>query len=108
MCSLSPLTGYTRNGKCETNSMDIGTHLICANVTKSFLEYTKSMGNDLSTPRPQFRFPGLKPGDNWCLCVSRWTQAQRSGHAPPVVLGATNKKALYYLELEGIGLDDLK
>lgn len=102
------MTGFTRNGRCETNSMDMGTHLICANVTKRFLEYTKSLGNDLSTPRPMYQFPGLKPGDNWCLCVSRWVEAKKAGVAPPVVLKATNKKALDYLENFKMGISDLK
>ena len=108
VCSESPMTGYNRNGKCETNAIDLGSHLICATVTKRFLEYTKSMGNDLSTPRPNFRFPGLKDGDNWCLCVSRWVQAQKAGVAPPFVLRATNKKALPYLQNQGLDIEDLE
>ncbi|RNA23100.1 hypothetical protein BpHYR1_001089 [Brachionus plicatilis] len=108
VCSESPMTGFTRNGKCETSAIDLGTHLICATVTEKFLEYTKSVGNDLSTPRPMYQFPGLKPGDNWCLCVNRWVEAQKAGVAPPVVLRATNKKVLNYLEKFRMGLDNLK
>lgn len=105
-CSMSPLTGYMRTGKCETNEWDYGTHLLCAKVTKEFLEYTKSKGNDLSTPSSWF--PGLKPGDNWCLCVGRWAEAYKDGKAPPPVLSATNKHALKYLKKYNLDLDDLK
>ena len=101
------MTGFTRNGRCETNAYDQGTHLICATVTDAFLEYTKSLGNDLSTPNPRYDFPGLKHGDNWCLCVYRWAQAKKDGFAPPVVLSATNREALRYLENFGMRSDDL-
>lgn len=101
------MTGFTRTGKCETNEYDMGTHLICATVTDQFLKYTKSKGNDLSTPRPKYNFPGLKNGDNWCLCVYRWVQAKRDGVAPPVVLDATNKESLNYLREFGIAMNDL-
>jgi uncharacterized protein len=101
------LTGFTRTGKCETNEYDEGTHLICATVTDEFLEYTKQKGNDLSSPNPRYGFPGLKHGDNWCLCVYRWVQAKRDGVAPPVVRGATNRESLNYLRQFGLGLDYL-
>lgn len=103
---MSPLTGFTRTGKCETNAQDYGTHLICAQVTEQFLNYTKSRGNDLSTPTSWF--PGLKPGDNWCLCVSRWIEAYKDGAAPPPVLNATHQQSLAYLKRHNLGLDDLK
>ena len=105
-CSMSPLTGFTRTGKCETNKYDRGTHLVCANVTEKFLNYTKGKGNDLSTPRSYF--PGLKPGDNWCLCVFRWAQAYRDGVAPPPVLGATHTDTLSYLKKYKISIRDLR
>ncbi|RNA34975.1 DUF2237 domain-containing [Brachionus plicatilis] len=105
VCSLSPMTGYTRTGKCETNEWDQGTHLVCARVNDKFLKYTKAKGNDLSTPRSWF--PGLKDGDNWCLCVFRWVQAYRDGFGPSVVLNATNKEALNYLKQFGVGLKDI-
>jgi uncharacterized protein (DUF2237 family) len=105
-CSLSPLTGYTRTGKCETNKYDYGTHLVCAKVTKQFLDYTKSKGNDLSTPTSYF--PGLKPGDNWCLCVYSWVQSYRDGVAPPPVLNSTHQDTLNYLKRYKLGLKDLK
>ena len=105
-CSLSPMTGFTRTGKCETNEQDYGTHLICATVNKKFLDYTKARGNDLSSPNPWF--PGLKPGDNWCLCVSRWAEAYKDGAAPPPVLKATHKNTISYLKRLDLGLNDLK
>jgi uncharacterized protein (DUF2237 family) len=105
-CSLSPLTGFTRTGKCETNKYDYGTHLVCAKVTKKFLDYTKSKGNDLSTPTSYF--PGLKPGDNWCLCVFRWVQAYRDKVAPPLILNSTHQDTLNYLKRYKLGLKDLK
>lgn len=85
----------------------VGTHLMCASVTQAFLDYTKALGNDLSTPKPQYRFPGLKPGDNWCLCVYRWYQAKRDGVAPNLVLPATNRASLEYLEQWNININDL-
>ena len=105
-CSLSPMTGFTRTGKCETNEYDYGTHLVCAKVTQQFLTYTKSQGNDLSTPTSYF--PGLKPGDNWCLCVYRWVQAYKDGVAPPPVLNATHHATLDYLKQYNLNLGDLK
>jgi uncharacterized protein len=100
ICSISPMTGFFRNGCCETGPQDIGTHVVCAQVTEEFLAYTKSQGNDLSTPVPMFQFPGLKPGDKWCLCVSRWKQALEAGFAPPIVLSATHEGALSVVALE--------
>ncbi len=100
-CSTSPMTGFYRDGCCKTGADDHGSHVVCAMVTKEFLAYTKARGNDLSTPNPWF--PGLKPGDRWCLCASRWKEALDAGVAPPVVLEATHEKALKY-----VSLDDLK
>lgn len=98
-CSHDPLTGFFRDGCCRTGAGDVGVHVVCARVTAEFLEYSKSAGNDLSTPRPEYRFPGLKPGDQWCLCASRWAQAHRAGVAPPVVLEATHASALEFASL---------
>ncbi|MDJ0800667.1 MAG: DUF2237 domain-containing protein [Calothrix sp. MO_167.B12] len=100
VCCTSPMTGFYRNGCCETGPEDIGTHVVCAQVTQEFLTYTKSQGNDLSTPVPMYDFPGLKPGDKWCLCASRWQQAWQDGMAPPVVLSATHEAALKSVPLE--------
>jgi hypothetical protein len=94
------MTGFYRDGLCHTGAGDMGAHLVCAQVTAQFLEYTKAQGNDLSTPVPAFHFPGLKPGDRWCLCASRWKQAFEDGMAPPVVLEATHAAALEYVALE--------
>lgn len=99
-CCTSPLTGYYRDGKCNTGGGDIGAHVVCAQMTEEFLTYTKSKGNDLSTPVPAFNFPGLKPGDRWCLCASRWKEALDAGVAPPVVLPATHASALEYASLD--------
>lgn len=99
-CCDNPPTGYFRDGFCRTIQEDSGTHILCAVVTQEFLEYTKSRGNDLSTPMPQWGFLGLKVGSKWCLCISRWLEAQRAGKAPFVVLEATHKKALQYTTLE--------
>ncbi len=96
-------TGYTREGFCYVPISDFGNHSVCALVTDEFLEYSKSVGNDLSTPNPQYDFPGLKDGDKWCVCAGRWKQAFDAGVAPPVVLSSTNIKAL-----EVISLDDLE
>jgi len=97
-CSLSPITGFTRNGCCETGPEDLGSHTVCVQVTDEFLEFSKAAGNDLSTSRPEFGFPGLKSGDRWCLCALRWKQALDAGMAPKVVMRATNEKALDILE----------
>lgn len=100
ICCISPMTGSLRNGKCETGPFDFGVHVVCARVTEEFLSFTKSRGNDLSTPMPAYDFPGLKPGDCWCLCASRWKEALDAGVAPPVILAATHEVALKYVSLE--------
>jgi len=97
ICSTSPMTGWYRDGTCKTGPNDRGTHVVCAQMTQEFLDYTKSVGNDLSTRRGSF--PGLRPGDQWCLCAMRWTQAWRVGKAPPVVPQATHKKALQFNDI---------
>ncbi len=94
------MTGFYRTGRCDTGPQDIGLHLVCAEVTEAFLSFTRSRGNDLSTPVPAFGFPGLKPGDRWCLCVSRWKESLDAGVAPPVLLAATHMAALEYVSLE--------
>lgn len=99
-CSFDPLTGYYRDGCCHTGPEDTGTHVLCARVTREFLEFSVASGNDLVTPRPQWRFAGLKPGDRWCLCVSRWLEALQAGVAPPVVLEATHAKTLEHVTLD--------
>lgn len=93
-CSYDPLTGFHRDGCCETGPQDLGSHTVCARVTREFLEFSAARGNDLVTPRPQYRFKGLRPGDRWCLCAARWLEAYHAGVAPPVVLEATHEKAL--------------
>lgn len=93
-CSENPLTGFFRDGCCRTDSNDFGSHTVCAVVTQEFLEFSYQMGNDLITSRPMYRFTGLKPGDKWCLCASRWLEAYHAGKAPFVDLEATNEKAL--------------
>jgi hypothetical protein len=99
-CCTDPATGYFRDGFCRTMKEDSGTHVLCAVITQEFLDFTKSRGNDLSTPIPQWSFPGLKPGSKWCLCISRWLEAERVGKAPFVILEATHEKALEYTTLE--------
>lgn len=99
-CCTSPMTGFYRDGFCKTGSKDHGTHTVCAIVTKEFLEFSASKGNDLMTPIPQWNFPGLTPGDKWCLCISRWLQAEKAGKAPYIVLEATHIKSLSYCSLE--------
>ena len=99
-CSHDPLTGYFRNGCCETGPMDLGSHTVCAVVTADFLQFSYTRGNDLITPRPDFAFPGLRPGDRWCLCVNRWREAWEAGCAPPVVLEATHEAALRSVTIE--------
>ena len=94
LCSDYPRTGYTRSGSCETGPQDLGSHTVCARVTREFLDYSRAQGNDLVTPVPEFDFPGLKPGDRWCLCAARWQQALEAGCAPRVVLRATHERAL--------------
>jgi uncharacterized protein (DUF2237 family) len=99
-CCLRPPTGFYRSGYCETGADDIGVHTVCAQVTKEFLEFSKSRGNDLSAPAPLAGFPGLKPGDRWCLCAARWQEALDAGIAPRVVLTATHEATLEYVALE--------
>ena len=100
MCSMDPLTGFYRDGCCNTGQGDFGLHLVCAEVTEEFLAFSKEVGNDLSTPNPMFEFPGLKPGDRWCLCAQRWKQALFAGVAPPVVLASTHISALEFVSIE--------
>jgi uncharacterized protein (DUF2237 family) len=102
-CSERPLTGFYRTGCCHTGPEDLGLHTVCVEVTAEFLAFSKARGNDLSTPRPEFGFPGLEPGDRWCLCAARWREAFEAGRAPRVILAATHEATL-----ELVGLDDLK
>ncbi len=102
-CGRDPLTGFYRDGCCSTGGDDVGVHTVCARVTAEFLEFSASVGNDLSTPAPQYGFAGLEPGDRWCLCAPRWQEALEAGAAPPVVLAAT-----HVATLEWCNLDDLK
>jgi uncharacterized protein (DUF2237 family) len=99
-CSLSPVTGFYRDGCCNTGYGDSGVHVVCIVATREFLEFSRDVGNDLSTPNPHFRFPGVVPGDRWCLCASRWKEALGAGEAPPVVLEATHISALEFADLE--------
>jgi len=101
-CCTDPMTGFRRNGTCEVLPSDGGVHAVCARMTDEFLAFTRSRGNDLSTPVPEFGFPGLKPGDHWCLCASRWQEALEAGAAPPVNLAATHEAALTILRLEDL------
>ena len=103
LCCLSPMTGFYRDGCCNTGAEDFGVHTVCAKMTAEFLAFSKSKGNDLSTPFPEAGFPGLKPGDRWCLCAARWKEAFDAGVAPPVILTATHEATL-----EFISLSDLK
>lgn len=98
-CSLDPLTGFYRNGCCDTGAEDTGVHTVCAEVTADFLEFSAAVGNDLSTPRPEHGFAGLRPGDRWCLCASRWVEAYDAGIAPRVVLEATHLRSLEWIDL---------
>lgn len=102
-CSMKPLTGYFRNGCCDTGADDYGVHTVCVRVTAEFLAFSRAAGNDLSTPYPAYQFPGIKPGDQWCLCATRWKEALEAGMAPPVVLEATHMATLEFVDL-----DDLK
>jgi uncharacterized protein (DUF2237 family) len=102
VCGCSPKTGYFRTGSCETGPQDRGSHVVCAEVTEAFLEFTRSKGNDLRSPAPEFNFPGLKPGDRWCLCAHRWKEALDAGVAPPIVLAATHQAALRHVSLEDL------
>jgi uncharacterized protein (DUF2237 family) len=100
VCSARPMTGFFRNGCCETGPEDVGSHTVCVQVTEEFLEFTKAKGNDLSTPRPELAFPGLEPGDRWCLCAARWKEALDAGMAPRVFLAATHESVLEMVSLE--------
>ncbi len=99
LCSMAPMTGFFRDGCCNTSPEDVGSHTVCVVMTAEFLEFSKSRGNDLSTPLPAFGFPGLKPGDRWCLCAPRWQEAFDAGKAPRVVLRATHQAALNFCAL---------
>lgn len=99
-CSMSPRTGFYRTGCCETGRDDVGMHTVCCEMTAEFLEFSSSVGNDLSTPWPDSGFPGLRPGDRWCLCAARWKEALRAGKAPRVVLTATNEATLEIVTLD--------
>ena len=99
-CCAQPATGFYRDGYCRTGPDDHGTHVIAATVSQEFLDFTKSRGNDLISPRPEFNFPGLKAGDKWCLCALRWKEAEQAGVAPPIDLEATHAKALEFIPLE--------
>jgi uncharacterized protein (DUF2237 family) len=99
-CSFNPVTGFFRDGCCKTNQEDIGTHVVCVVMTEDFLEFSSSRGNDLSTPIPEWGFPGLKPGDQWCLCALRWVEAFQANAAPSVVLESTNYHALDLIDIE--------
>lgn len=99
-CSYDPLTGFFRDGCCRTRGEDEGQHVVCARVTEAFLHFSLSRGNDLITPRPEWRFSGLKPGDRWCLCAARWLEAWKAGVAPPVVLECSHEKALDVIPLD--------
>lgn len=98
-CSLEPLTGFTRSGCCDTGPEDRGSHTVCVQVTAEFIAFSRARGNDLATPRPETGFPGLKPGDRWCLCAARWLEALKAGVAPPLLLQATHARALNTVDL---------
>lgn len=101
-CCTYPMTGFYRDGCCRTGPDDLGMHVVCVEVSEEFLEFSKAMGNDLLTPNPDFDFPGLKPGDRWCLCALRWKEALDNGIAPPVILTSTHESALEVIELEDL------
>jgi uncharacterized protein len=101
-CCFAPLTGFYRDGACRTGPQDVGTHVVCVKVDAEFLAFSKARGNDLSTPVPEYAFPGLKPGDKWCLCALRWREALEAGVAPAVLLQSTNVKALEFIALEDL------
>ena len=107
-CSIDPVTGFYRDGTCRTGPQDLGVHVVCAEMTETFLAFSKEAGNDLSTPRPEWGFPGLKPGDRWSLCADRWREALDAGFAPPLYLAATHTSALEFVsfaDLEAHALD---
>lgn len=99
-CCMNPKTGFYRTGFCDTGGGDVGIHVVCARMTEDFLQFSRERGNDLSTPVPEWGFPGLKPGDRWCLCVVRWKEALEAGQAPPVVLESTHISTLEFVSLE--------
>ena len=99
-CCSNPLTGFYRDSYCRTGADDLGVHIVCAEMTEEFLEFSKAAGNDLSTPVPEYDFPGLLPGDRWCLCVSRWKEALEAGLAPPVVLESTHMSSIAFVSIE--------
>lgn len=101
-CSVAPLTGFYRDGCCNTGPEDLGLHVVCVEVTAGFLAFSRGRGNDLSTPRPEYGFPGLTPGDRWCLCAARWEEARLAGLAPPVLLEATHEAALSIVRIEDL------
>ena len=101
-CGTEPLTGFYRDGCCDSGPDDLGNHSVCAVVSREFLEHQTQVGNDLVTPRPEFGFPGLTPGDRWCVCAARWQEAYEAGAAPPVVLAATHARALEVIDLEAL------
>ena len=101
-CSSEPLTGFFRDGCCSTGPEDVGSHTVCTVMTADFLEFSRLAGNDLSTPRPEWGFEGIQPGDRWCLCASRWLEAYKAGQAPEVVLGATHARALEVVPIEAL------
>jgi hypothetical protein len=101
-CSVAPLTGFFRDACCNTGPQDHGLHVVCAEMTEDFLRFSRMRGNDLSTPRPEYGFPGLQPGDRWCLCAARWEEARIAGHAPPVLLEATHEAALTVVRLSDL------
>jgi uncharacterized protein len=100
LCSCEPLTGWFRDGSCRSNPADLGRHSVCCEITEAFLSYSRAQGNDLSTPAPAYGFPGLKPGDHWCVCAPRWLEAYEDGMAPPVRLAATEQSALEVIPLD--------
>lgn len=101
-CSIAPMTGFYRNGCCETGPKDRGSHTVCAVMTAEFLAFSRAQGNDLSTPRPEYDFPGLRPGDRWCLCAPRWAEAFAAGKAPGVILKATHQNALLHCTMQAL------
>jgi len=101
-CSMAPLTGFYRDGCCNTGPEDLGLHIVCVQVTREFLDFARGQGNDLVTPAPQFGFPGLQPGDRWCVCAATWRQAYEAGVAPPVVLRATHEETLAVVPLSAL------
>jgi uncharacterized protein (DUF2237 family) len=101
-CGSEPMTGWHRDGSCRTDDQDLGRHVVCCEMTAEFLEFSRDQGNDLMTPAPHLGFPGLRPGDRWCVCAGRWVEALRAGMAPPVVLAATHERALEVMRLEDL------